>query len=188
MTSHGNDLEPSVKQQILAALGDRFAANMNRHPGAMWADVEAKLEANTAKLWSLHQMEATGGEPDVVGYDAESGEYLFADCSPQSPAGRRNLCYDDEALDARKANKPAGSAVGVATEMGIELLSEAQYRDLQRLGSFDTTTSSWVVTPDGVRAKGGALFCDRRYGVVFTYHNGAESYYGARGFRGMLRV
>lgn len=188
MTNNRNVLELSAQKEVLATLMGRFGDNMDRHPAIAWSDIETKLAAATTKLWSLNEMELTGGEPDVVGRDGSTGEYLFVDCSKQSPTGRRNLCYDDAALQSRKANKPGGSAMGVAADMGIELLTEDQYRELQKLGAFDTTTSSWVVTPEGVRARGGALFCDRRYDAVFTYHNGAESYYAARGFRGMLRV
>jgi hypothetical protein len=173
---------------LLEALKRRFEANMGRHPGVTWGDVVARLEAGPEKLAVLERMEATGGEPDVVGRDAATGEFVFVDCAPQSPAGRRSLCFDPEALAARKKNPPAGNAVGMAREIGIELLTEAEYRALQELGEFDTTTSSWVATPPDVRRLGGALFCDRRYGAVFVYHNGADSYYGARGFRGSLRV
>jgi hypothetical protein len=161
---------------------------MNRHPGLDWAGVQARLEANPAKLWSLHEMERTGGEPDVVGHDSETGEYIFYDCSAESPKGRRNVCYDRAALDARKEYKPADSAMDMAAAMGIELLSEEQYSQLQKLGNFDTKTSSWLLTPAEIRKRGGAIFGDRRYDHVFTYHNGADSYYGARGFRGALRV
>ncbi len=161
---------------------------MGRHNGLEWAKVQARLEANPAKLWSLNEMERTGGEPDVLGYDNQTGEYIFYDCSAESPEGRRSFCYDREALEARKANKPENSALGMAADMGIEILSEEQYRELQKLGNFDLKTSSWVMTPAGIRKLGGALFCDRRYDHVFTYHNGADSYYAARGFRGSLRV
>ena len=161
---------------------------MNRHKGLDWADVETRLEANAEKLWSLNEMERTGGEPDVVGCDQRTGEYLFYDCSAESPGGRRSLCYDRKALDSRKENKPEGSALDVAASMGVELLTEQQYRDFQSLGKFDTKTSSWVKTPSDIRNLGGALFCDRRYETVFVYHNGAESYYAGRGFRGSLRV
>ena len=161
---------------------------MNRHKGVEWAKVQAKLQANAEKLWSLVEMEKTGGEPDVVGHDKKTGEYVFYDCSEQSPKGRRSLCYDREALDSRKEHKPKNSAIEVARAMGVELLTEEQYRELQTLGAFDTTTSSWVKTPSAVRKLGGALFCDRRFDTVFLYHNGAESYYAARGFRGWLRV
>jgi Protein of unknown function (DUF4256) len=176
------------RDELLGALKTRFEKNMNRHKGLEWAQVQAKLEANTKALWSLHEMEKTGGEPDVVGHDKKTGEYIFYDCSAESPKGRRSLCYDREALESRKENKPADNAMDMATAIGIELLTEEQYRELQKLGNFDTKTSSWVKTPSGIRKLGGALFCDRRYDTVFTYHNGAESYYAARGFRGLLRV
>jgi len=166
----------------------RFEKNMSRHKGLEWAQVQAKLEANTEKLWSLNEMERTGGEPDVVGHDKKTGEYIFYDCSAESPKGRRSICYDREALESRKENKPEDCAVDMAAAMGIELLMEEQYRELQKLGDFDTKTSSWVKTPSEIRKLGGALFCDRRYHTVFVYHNGAESYYAARGFRGSLRV
>jgi len=180
----------SIKQreELLKALKVRFEKNINRHRGLEWDAVQAKLEANAEKLWSLHEMERTGGEPDVVGHDAKTGEYIFYDCSPESPKGRRSLCYDREALESRKENKPKDSATDVAAAMGIELLTEEQYRELQKLGNFDTKTSSWVKTPSDIRKLGGALFCDRRYDTVFVYHNGAESYYAARAFRGSLRV
>ena len=161
---------------------------MNRHPGLEWIKVQAQVEVNTEKLWSLSEMEKTGGEPDVVGHDKKTGEYIYFDCSAESPKGRRSLCYDREALDSRKENKPKGNAVEMAAAMGVELLTEEQYRELQKLGEFDTTTSSWVKTPFPVRKLGGALFCDRRFDTVFVYHNGAESYYAARAFRGALRV
>jgi hypothetical protein len=182
------DLSPKQREQLLRTLQSRFQTNMTRHKGLIWGEVEDKLEANPEKLWSLNEMEETGGEPDVVGYDKTKGEYIFYDCAAESPKGRRSLCYDREALDSRKENKPKDSAVGMATAMGVELLTEEQYRELQKLGEFDTKTSSWVKTPSGVRELGGALFCDRRYDTVFVYHNGAESYYAARGFRGWLRV
>jgi hypothetical protein len=182
------ELTPQQSQELLGLLKARFEQNMNRHSGIEWAAVEAKLNATKAKLWSLHEMERTGGEPDVVGQDAATGEYLFYDCSVETPKGRRSICFDKEALDSRKENKPGNNAMGMAADMGIELLTEAEYRALQQLGNFDLKTSSWVKTPDSVRKLGGALFCDRRYGVVFLYHNGAESYYAARGFRGVLRV
>ncbi len=166
----------------------RFEKNMNRHKGLEWSKVHTKLEANTEKLWSLHEMERTGGEPDVVGHDKKTGEYIFYDCSAESPKGRRSLCYDREALDSRKEAKPIDSAMDVAVALGIELLTEEQYRELQKLGDFDTKTSSWVKTPSAIRKLGGALFCDRRFETVFVYHNGAESYYAARGFRGSIRV
>jgi hypothetical protein len=173
---------------LLQTLEARFAAHVQRHRGHAWDQVLARLEANPAALESLHKMEASGGEPDVIGYDKASRQYLFCDCSAESPPGRRSLCYDAEALKARKENKPAGSAAEAAAAMGIELLSEEQYRELQQLGEFDLKTSSWVATPDDMRARGGALFCDRRFGRVFTYHNGVQSYYASRGFRGLLRV
>ncbi len=173
---------------LLLTLRKRFELHMHRHPGLTWAEVEARLRASPGKLISLQQMEQTGGEPDVVGFDAKAGEFIFCDCSPESPKGRRSLCYDRAALEARKQNKPAGSVVEMAAAMGIELLTEEQYRALQQLGPFDTKTSSWLKTPDPIRELGGALFGDRRYNHVFVYHNGAESYYAARGFRGLLRV
>ncbi len=176
------------KEELLKTLKARFEKNMNRHKGLDWEKVLAKLEANPEKFWSLDEMEETGGEPDVIAYDKKSGEYIFCDCSPESPKGRRSLCYDHEALEARKEHKPANSAVNMAAEMGIELLSEQEYRKLQELGNFDLKTSSWVKTPPEIRRLGGAIFCDRRYNAVFMYHNGAESYYAARGFRGLLRV
>jgi hypothetical protein len=166
----------------------RFEKNMNRHQGLEWTRVQAKLEASAEKLWSLHEMERTGGEPDVVGHDKKTGEYIFYDCSAESPKGRRSLCYDREALDSRKENKPKNNAMDMAAAMGIELLTEEQYRELQKLGNFETKTSSWVKTPSNIRKLGGALFCDRRFDTVFVYHNGAESYYAARGFRGSLGV
>ena len=175
-------------EELLKALQARFEKNMNRHKGVEWGQVQTKLEANAQKLRSLHEMERTGGEPDVVGHDAKTGEYIFYDCSPESPKGRRSLCYDREALESRKENKPKDSATDVAAAMGIELLTKEQYRELQKLGNFDTKTSSWVKTPSDIRKLGGALFCDRRYDTVFVYHNGAESYYAARAFRGSLRV
>ena len=176
------------REEILSALKARFEKNMNRHKGMEWTKVQAKLQANAEKLWSLVEMERTGGEPDVVGHDKKTGEYVFYDCSEQSPKGRRSLCYDREALDSRKEHKPKNSAIEAAAAMGVELLTEEQYRELQKLGEFDTTTSSWVKTPSAIRKLGGALFCDRRYDTVFLYHNGAESYYAARGFRGSLKV
>ena len=186
--SNKKDLSPEQREQLLRALQSRFEKNMNRHQGLEWAKVQAKLETNTEKLWSLNEMERTGGEPDVVGQDKKMGEYIFYDCSAESPKGRRSLCYDREALDSRKENKPKDSALEMATAMGIELLTEEQYRELQKLGNFDAKTSSWVKTPSKVRKLGGALFCDRRFDTVFVYHNGAESYYAARGFRGWLSV
>ena len=176
------------QKTVLQALEARFEKNRHRHVGIAWAEVRAKLEGNPNALKSLRDMEVTGGEPDVIGHDKESGHFIFCDCSPESPAGRRSICYDGQALGSRKENKPANSAVEMAAEMGIDLLTEAQYRQLQMLGEFDVKTSSWVSTPSDVRALGGALFCDRRYGRVFVYHNGAQSYYAARGFRGSLRV
>jgi hypothetical protein len=183
-----NKLSQDQREELLLALQARFEKNMKRHKGLEWAKVEAKLEANPGKLWSLHEMEATGGEPDVVGHDKKSGEYIFYDCSAETPKGRRSICYDGEALESRKEHKPKNSAVEMAADMGIELLTEEQYRALQELGAFDTKTSSWVETPAAIRKLGGALFCDRRYDHVFVYHNGAESYYAARAFRGSLRV
>ncbi len=173
---------------LLETLQTRFEKSMQRHEGVAWADVRAELDRNPHALRSLNEMEATGGEPDVIGRDAGTGRYTFCDCSVESPAGRRSVCYDREALDSRKENKPGGSAVEMAAAMGIDLFTEEQYRELQKLGDFDTKTSSWVHTPPDVRSLGGALFCDRRYGKVFVYHNGAQSYYAARGFRGSLRV
>jgi hypothetical protein len=181
-------MKASERQTLLRALQARFEKNPHRHSGIAWADVQARLEAHPEALDTLHAMETTGGEPDVIGHDKASGQFSFCDCAAESPAGRRSLCYDAEALDARKENKPAGSAVQRAATMGIELLTEPQYRELQKLGDFDTKTSSWVNTPPAVRALGGALFCDRRYDQVFVYHNGAQSYYAARGFRGTFRV
>jgi hypothetical protein len=188
LKSNKKELSPKQREELLKALQARFEKNMNRHTGLEWAKVQARLEANAEKLWSLNEMERTGGEPDVVGHDKKTGEYIFYDCSAESPNGRRSLCYDREALDARKENKPKNNAAGMAAAMGIELLTEEQYRELQTLGDFDTKTSSWVMTPSNIRKLGGALFCDRRYSTVFVYHNGAESYYAARGFRGSLRV
>jgi hypothetical protein len=182
------DLSAKQREELLRALKARFEKNMNRHKGLDWAQVQARLEANAEKLWSLNEMESTGGEPDVVGHDKKTGEYIFYDCSAESPKGRRSTCYDREAHEARKENKPEANAVDMAAAMGIELLTEEQYRELQKLGEFDAKTSSWVETPAAIRELGGALFCDRRYGHVFVYHNGAQSYYAARGFRGSLRV
>ncbi len=182
------ELSPKQREELLTALKARFEKNMNRHKDLEWAQVQAKLEANAEKLWSLNEMERTGGEPDVVGHDKKTGEYIFYDCSAESPKDRRSLCYDREALDSRKEHKPKNSAMDMAAAMGIELLTEEQYRELQKLGEFDAKTSSWVKTPSAIRKLGGALFCDRRYDTVFLYHNGAESYYAARGFRGSLRV
>jgi hypothetical protein len=201
LTQHSNEKETDMKgvktkkelsleqpEELLRALKARFEKNRNRHEGLEWAKVKAKLEANTEKLWSLSEMERTGGEPDVVGHDKKTGEYIFFDCSPESPKGRRSVCYDREALESRKEHKPADNAMDMAAAMGIELLTEEQYRGLQKLGNFDTKTSSWVKTSSDIRKLGGALFCDRRYDTVFLYHNGAESYYAARAFRGSLRV
>ena len=182
------ELSPKQREELLRALKARFEKNMNRHKGLEWAQVQAKLEGIAEKLWSLNEMERTGGEPDVVGQDKKTGEYIFYDCSAESPKGRRSLCYDREALESRKEHKPEDSAIDMAAAMGIELLTEEQYRELQKLGNFDSKTSSWVKTPSDIRNLGGALFCDRRYDTVFVYHNGAESYYAARGFRGSLRV
>ena len=182
------DMKAKQPEELLRALKARFEKNMNRHKDLEWAKVQAKLEANTEKLWSLNEMERTGGEPDVVGYDKKTGEYIFYDCSAESPKGRRNVCYDREALESRKEFKPKDTAMDMAAAMGIEILTEEQYRELQKLGNFDTKTSSWVQTPPDIRKLGGALFCDRRYDSVFVYHNGAESYYAARAFRGSLRV
>lgn len=181
-------LSKEQRKELLGTLTARFEKNVNRHKGLEWAKVQAKLEANAEKLWSLNEMERTGGEPDTVGYDKKTGEYIFYDCSPETPKGRRNVYYDPEALDSRKEHKPKNSAVGMATAMGIELLTEEQYRELQKLGNFDTKTSSWVKTPSRIRKLGGALFCDRRFDTVFLYHNGAESYYAGRAFRGSLRI
>ena len=181
-------MKAKEREELLGVLKARFEKIMNRHKGLDWAKVQAKLEENSEKLWSLGEMERTGGEPDVVGHDKKTGEFIFYDCSPESPKGRRSLCYDREALESRKQHKPKDNALDVAAAMGIELLTEEQYRELQRLGEFDTKTSSWVKTPSDIRKLGGALFCDRRYDHVFLYHNGAESYYAARGFRGSLRV
>ena len=186
--SDKKELSPEQREELLRALKARFEKNMNRHKGLEWAKVQAKLEANTGKLWSLNEMERTGGEPDVVGHDNKTGEYIFYDCSAESPKGRRSLCYDREALESRKEHKPEDSAIDMSAAMGIELLTEEQYRELQKLGKFDTKTSSWIKTPSDIRKLGGSLFCDRRYDNVFVYHNGAESYYAARGFRGSLRV
>jgi hypothetical protein len=186
--SKKKELSAKEREELLGALKARFEENMNRHKGLEWASVQAKLEANAEKLWSLNEMERTGGEPDVVGHDKKTGEYIFYDCSPESPKERRSLCYDREALESRKENKPKGNAMDMAAAMGVELLTEEQYRGLQKLGEFDLKTSSWVKTPADVRKLGGALFCDRRFDVVFVYHNGAESYYAARGFRGWVGV
>lgn len=182
------ELSPEQRERLLSVVKNRFEKNMHRHPGLDWTKIQAKLEANPEKLWSLNEMERTGGEPDVVGFDPETGEFIFYDCSPESPEGRRNICYDRAALESRKEHKPQNSAQDLADAMGIEILTEAQYRELQKLGNFDTKTSSWVKTPAAIRRLGGALFCDRRYNQVFVYHNGAPSWYGVRGFRGELRV
>jgi hypothetical protein len=182
------DLSPEQRKELLRVLKARFEKNMNHHKGLEWAQVQTRVEANPEKLWSLNEMERTGGEPDVVGQEKKTGEYIFYDCSEGSPKDRRSLCYDREALDSRKENKPKGNAMDMAAAMGIELLTEEQYRELQKLGEFDTKTSSWVKTPSAVRKLGGALFCDRRFDTVFVYHNGAESYYAGRAFRGSLRV
>ena len=182
------ELSPQQREALIATLKARFEQNRNRHKGLEWEKVQARLEANAEKLWSLNEMERTGGEPDVVGQDKKTGEYIFFDCSAESPSGRRSLCYDREALESRKEHKPKNSALDLAAAMGIEILTEEQYRELQRLGEFDTKTSSWVKTPSDIRKLGGALYCDRRYNTVFVYHNGAESYYAVRGFRGVLNV
>src|SRR5256714_1476548 len=186
--SNKKELPPGKREELLGTLKARFEKNMNRHKGLEWAKIRTKLELNTEKLWSLSEMERTGGEPDVVGHDKKTGEYIFYDCSAESPNGRRSLCYDREALESRKEHKPKDSAMDVAAAMGIELFKEEQYRELQKLRNFDTKTSSWVKTPSAIRKLGGALFCDRRYDTVFVYHNGAESYYAARAFRASLRV
>ncbi|MBL0200827.1 MAG: DUF4256 domain-containing protein [Chitinophagaceae bacterium] len=186
--SNKKKLPAAQSSALLNTLKTRFDKNMTRHKGMEWAKVEAKLNADPEKLWSLNEMEATGGEPDVVGFDKKTGEYIFYDCAPESPAGRRSFCYDHEALEKRKENKPKNSAVKMATEMGIELLTEEQYRALQQLGNFDSKTSSWIKTPSDIRKLGGAIFADYRFGRVFVYHNGAESYYAGRAFRGRLRV
>ena len=188
MSKAKQKLSPLQREDLLKTLKSRFEKNMNRHKGLDWSKVQAKLEANPEKLWSLSEMERTGGEPDVVGHEKKTNEYVFHDCSAESPKDRRSVCYDHEALEARKENKPRNSAVAMANDMGIELLTEEQYRELQQLGDFDLKTSSWVKTPSAIRKLGGALFCDRRYDHVFLYHNGAPSYYAARAFRGWLRV
>ncbi|MEI7585343.1 DUF4256 domain-containing protein [Runella sp.] len=188
MNNPKKDLLPQQREELLSVLKARFEKNKNRHQGLEWATVLAKLEANPEKLWSLDDMETTGGEPDVVGYDAKTDEFIFFDCSAENPKGRRSVCYDHEALESRKEHKPGNSAIEMAADMGIELLTEEQYRQLQQLGNFDLKTSSWVKTPSEIRKRGGALFCNRRYDTVFLYHNGADSYYSARGFRGSLRV
>jgi hypothetical protein len=188
MSSNKKDLPPDQREELMRVLKARFEKNMNRHKGLEWAPVQAKLKANAQGVWSLAEMERTGGEPDVIGHDKKTGEYIFCDCAAESPKDRRSFCYDRDALESRKEHKPQDSAVNLAAAIGIELLTEQQYRDLQKLGKFDTKTSSWVKTPAEIRKLGGALFCDRRYETVFVYHNGAESYYGGRGFRGLLRI
>ncbi|QNA42950.1 DUF4256 domain-containing protein [Lacibacter sediminis] len=188
MSNSKKKLSASQNGELINILKIRFEKNMKRHKGIEWVNVQKKLEASPAKLWSLNEMEITGGEPDIVGVDKKTGDYIFYDCSAESPKGRRSICYDHEALEKRKENKPANSAVEMANDMGIELLTEEQYRELQQLGEFDLKTSSWILTPPAIRKLNGALFCDRRYNTVFLYHNGAESYYAARGFRGWLRV
>ncbi|KOO52100.1 DUF4256 domain-containing protein [Viridibacillus arvi] len=188
MTKRNKELSLEHSEELLRTLKARFEKNMNRHKGLEWAKVQAKLEATTEKLWSLNEMEVTGGEPDVVSHDNKTGEYIFYDCSAESPKGRRSVCYDREALESRKNHKPENNAIDMATAMGIELLTEEKYRELQKLENFDLKTSSWVQTPANIRKLGGAIFCDHRYDTVFVYHNGAESYYAARGFRGSLRV
>ncbi len=184
------ELKPGQSEELLRTLRIRFEQNINRHKTLVWSEVEAKLNqpAGSEKLWSLNEMERSGGEPDVVGHDNNTGEYIFFDCSPESPAGRRNVCYDREAMESRKSFPPSNNATAIAASMGLELLTEEEYRELQKLGNFDTKTSSWIKTPSSIRKLGGALFADRRYGHVFIYHNGASSYYSARGFRGSLRV
>ena len=188
MNSNKKELSPEHREELLSELKARFEENMNRHKGIEWAKVQAKLEADPKKLWSLGEMERTGGEPDVVGFDKKTGEYIFYDCSAESPTGRRSLCYDRQALESRKEHKPKNNAIDMAAAMGIELLTEEQYRELQKLGNFDTKTSSWITTPSEIRKLGGAIFADYRFGRVFVYHNGAESYYAGRAFRGSLRV
>ena len=188
MTKELNEYPLEKRKELFLILKERFEKNMHRHKEIEWANVQSKMEQNNEKIWSLHEMEATGGEPDVVGYDINTDEYIFIDCSKESPKGRRSVCYDRQALESRKQNKPANTAVDMAIAMGIDLLTEEQYRELQRLEDFDLKTSSWVQTPATIRGLGGAIFCDRRYGTVFVYHNGAESYYASRGFRGYLKV
>ncbi|MEO6405792.1 MAG: DUF4256 domain-containing protein [Ferruginibacter sp.] len=191
MKSNTKKLSAEESKELFGILKARFEKNMNRHKGIEWAKVQSRMsgmEVNIEKLWSLNEMETTGGEPDVIGVDKKTGEYIFYDCSPESPKGRRSICYDHEALASRKENKPENSTVEMASDMGIEILTEEQYRELQALGNFDLKTSSWIITPPVIRKLGGAVFCDRRYNTVFTYHNGAESYYAARGFRGSLKV
>lgn len=186
--THQKELLPEQRESLLGTLKNRFEKNMNRHKKLDWTSVQSKIEANSRKLWSLHEMESTGGEPDVVGYDSQTDEYIFYDCAAESPKARRSLCYDREGLESRKEHKPANSALDMANEMGIELLTEEEYRKLQSLGKFDLKTSNWIQTPSEIRRHGGALFCDRRYDHVFVYHNGADAYYGVRGFRGSLRI
>lgn len=188
MANSNKKLTTEQQSDLIQILKNRFEKNLNRHPDLNWEEIKEKLEVNLGKLWILWEMERTEGEPDVVAFDKKNDEYVFVDCSPESPKGRRSICYDRAALDARKNHKPENSAMDLANEMKIEMLTESEYRELQKLGEFDLKTSSWVLTPDEIRAKGGAIFCDRRYGKVFTYHNGADSYYGVRGFRGKLRV
>lgn len=188
MAANKKELTQPQIEELLSVLRSRFQKNMQRHKALDWDKIQEKIKRQSKKLWSLHEMEITGGEPDVVAFDKKSGEYLFYDCAVESPKGRRSLCYDEKALKGRKEHKPAGSAMGVAEAMGIDLLTEEQYRELQQLGEFDLKTSNWIITPDNIRKLGGALFCDRRYDTVFTYHNGADSYYAARGFRGALRI
>jgi len=188
INSNTKELSPEQREELLRALKVRFEKNMNRHQGLEWVKLQAKLEANSEKLWSLNEMERTGGEPDVVGHEKKTGEFVFYDCSAESPKGRRSVCYDREGLESRKEHKPENNAIDMAAAMGIEILTEEQYRELQKLGNFDTKTSSWVITPSDIRKLGGALFVDRRYNTVFVYHNSAPSYYAARGFRGSLRV
>ncbi|MCP3031559.1 DUF4256 domain-containing protein [Halobacillus sp. A1] len=188
MTKIHKKLSLEQREELFKTLSGRFEENMHRHEGVRWSEVQAKLEADQEKLWVLHEMEATGGEPDIVGHDEKTGEYLFVDCSAESPKGRRSVCYDRKALDSRKKNKPGNSAEDMAAAIGMELLTEKQYRELQNMESFDKKTSSWVKTPPKIRELGGAIFCDRRYDTVFVYHNGADSYYAARGFRGWIKV
>jgi len=186
--AHKNKLSPELHEKLLETMRSRFEKNMNRHKGLKWTNILTRLDENAPAMWSLHEMERTGGEPDVVGRDEKTGEFVFWDCSKESPAGRRSLCYDRKALESRKENRPKNNVIDMATSMGIELLTEEQYRSLQKLDAFDLKTSSWVRTPDSIRNLGGAIFCDRRYDTVFVYHNGAESYYAARGFRGLLKI
>ncbi len=188
MSSRKNELSPKQREELLGTLKERFEKNVNRHKGLEWAKVQERLEASPSKLWSLSEMERTGGEPDVVGFDKKTKEFVFYDCSAESPSGRRSTCYDREGLESRKANKPENTAVDMATDMGVELLTEEEYNELQKLGEFDLKTSSWLKTPDRIRKLGGAIFGDRRYDTVFIYHNGAQSYYAARGFRGRVNV